>query len=325
MLRTSERQAFKRCGQRWYWGTILGLRGKQTKSALEFGDLVHQSLAAYYIPGRKRGPKPAKTFKKLYVAHGSFSVREYKDEESEKHDAGDLGVGMLEGYVDEYGDDEDIRIIMPEMPFKIKLTDMGGKPFWYVGRFDALGLWLPTMEYFIFEHKTAATIKTQHLALDEQAGSYWAFGVEYIRTLIKKGLLKKRKLDLEMILYNFLRKSVRNPDKNWAEDGTLLKMNGEPAKNQPPPYFHREPVYRDINDRKRVISRIRKEAYVIRLTEEGKLPVLKNPTQDCHWQCSFHDMCELHETMSDYKSFMEQIFVGTDSYAEYRRDLLEVA
>lgn len=325
MLRTSERATFKRCRYKWWWGIVEGLRSKTRRPSphLMFGNLVHDSLEQFYKPGRKRGPRPVVTFKKLYVERGGFAMNEFDENDNKtKRDAGELGVDMLENYYEEYGDDEDIHIIAPEMPFRILLEDVGGQPFWYVGRFDALGIWLPTDSYFMFEHKTGSERKKNHLDLDEQANSYWAFGPEYVRTLIEEGLLKARgEVEMEMILYNFLAKKMRDGRPQDA-DGMYLNKNGTVSKRQPTqPLLDRIPVYRDIESRKRVIMRIRQEAYENRLVREGKLPKYKNPTDDCSWDCPFVDMCELHETGSDWRSYRNQMFVPSDGYAEYAEDL----
>ena len=63
MVRTSERTLFARCAWAWYMEYVLGWRPNKPSVALVMGDLVHQSLAAYYVPEtekkRRRGPHPA--------------------------------------------------------------------------------------------------------------------------------------------------------------------------------------------------------------------------------------------------------------------------
>lgn len=318
MVRTSERGKFKRCRQAWHWRYNKGYEARISKPALRFGTLVHESLAAYYLPGRKRGIHPAITFKKLYKQEtkeaGHFGM---KDLDEEWYDAGELGIDMLENYVDYYGKDGDIEIIAPEHPFKWKMKDQSGKPILYVGRFDAVGRWVRTGEVMLLEHKTASSIRDEHLPLDEQAGAYWAFGNMYLRHI---GVLKKGQI-LDMILYNFLRKSKRD-DRPQNEDGIYLNKDGSISKKQPPAYFERVPVYRDEYDSKQVLRRIQMESWEMRMAREGKLPIYKNPTRDCAWDCQFIDMCELHETGGDWKEYAEQMFKQEDPYEEYRKDLL---
>ena len=323
MLRTSERSSFKRCRQKWYWGQVEGLRSPRSKPALDFGTLVHDSMQLFYLPGIKRGVRPAITFARLYEEHGSFTMNEYDENDNRtSRDAGELGVAMLEAYYEKYGKDDEIEIIAPEMPFRILMKDVGGQPFWYVGRFDALGIWRPTNAPFIFEHKTGSERKKKALGLDEQTGTYWAFAPEYVRTLIKQKLVRKLSphVELEMMLYNFMGK--RMPDiRPVNADGMRLNKNGTVSKRQPQEQFERIPVYRDEDDRRVIVKRIRAEAFENRLVRSGKLPVYKNPTDDCTWDCQFFDMCELHESGSDWRAYRDQMYIMTDQYKEYAEDL----
>lgn len=325
LVRTSERSVYTMCRQRWAWHYIDGYESNYSSAALRFGDLTHQALAAYYIPGRKRGPLPAVTFQRLYKERlEDFNMR---DEEQQWVDALDMGVAVLGHYIEKYGKDENIEVIAPEMPFKVRLEDIGGEPFWYVGRFDALIYYLDWQEYGIFEHKTATTISTRHLPLDEQAGSYWAFAPEWIRYLQSKGVLKKRnKLELDYILYNFLRKAI--PDQRPVNAaGQHLNKDGSVSKVQPPDYFERTKVYRDEDSRRAVIKRVRQQAWEMRMVREGKLPIYKTPSTgypDRHCEtCPFYDMCELHESGSDWRSFAEATYRIQDPYSEYKADLFD--
>lgn len=294
------------------------------KPALEFGTLVHDSLAAYYKPGKKRGPHPAGTFLKLYDEQVERAFR-MRDENEEWVDAREMGEAVLVHYVEHWGRDSQIEIVAPEMPFKIKLTDIGGKPFWYVGRFDAMIRWIHTGEYGLFEHKTAGSISTAHLQLDEQAGSYWTFAPWWIRQLQQQGIIPRgNRLEMDMILYNFLRKAKPDPRPVDAF-GHRLNKDGSVSKSQPPTYFERVPVYRDEADRKNLLRRIRQEAWEMRMVREGKLPTYKNPSSgypDRHCEaCPFKEMCELHETGSDWQSYRDQVYGVRDPYTEYREDL----
>jgi hypothetical protein len=238
-------------------------------------------------------------------------------------------VAVLEHYVEHWGPEPDLEIIAPEMPFKFKLTDIGGADFWYVGRFDALAYLWNVREFVLMEHKTAAAIDTSHLELDEQAGSYWAFAPEWITHLINEGLVAKdkgrdRQLSMDFTMYNFLRKAA--PDSRPRDaDGRYLNKDRSVSKVQPAPYFQRVKVYRSDEDRAATIHRIRQEAWEMRMAREGKLPIYKNPSSaypDKHCaSCPFYEMCVLHETGSDWRSIADNNYGRLDSYAEYRADL----
>lgn len=314
MIRTSERMVFKRCRQRWHWAYVEGRKPKDASPALRFGTLVHEALAAYYIPGKKRGPLPAKTFKRLYKEETaqsfSFGMRQ---ENQEWIDAGELGIAMLTAYVNEYGDDDELEIIAPEFPFEVDISDGSGNYLiTYVGIFDAVYRNRRTKQIGLLEHKTAKTIGTDHLVLDEQAGSYWLFAPYVLR---KRGYLQGNQ-DLDMILYNFLRKALPD-DRPVNEAGLSLNKDGTVSKVQPQAYFLRHPVYRGEDDRTVILERIRAEAREVRMTRRGQLAVYKNPTRDCAWDCPFFGACELHETGSDYEAEFDIRFKTWDPYAEH--------
>jgi len=344
MVRTSERTMFTKCRQAWWWSYVEKREPiEQWSKALMFGTMIHRCLAAYYIPetrkNRRRGPHPAQTFVKLYDvmdANGkAFNVR--TDDEFWV-DALDLGVAMMENYIDEWRqEDKDIVVLYPEMPFQYVLRDPDtGKPLcMYVGETDALIRRVSTGRLGLFEHKTAGTISTTHLFLDEQASSYWTILPKW---LVANGIVKGTD-NIDFMLYNYLRKAekddrVRNsagvalnlptvevlrsalleadPDASvrGAKREDLLDMLkakginglllGEPSKQQPPPLFHRELVYRTKEERANTLQRIVEQVREMELVRTGKMAHYKAPSKDCSY-CPWRDICELHEQGSDWK------------------------
>jgi hypothetical protein len=353
LVRNSERSAYRRCRQRWWWGWVEGLKPNDTAVPLKFGDLIHQALAAYYIPGKKRGPHPTETFIALYEAD---LEKRYKwgmrDEEGEWHDAYDLGIEMLNHYIDVYGDDKHLEVVAPEMSFNVDLYDDDDNyVMTAVGTFDAVVKDLRTGKYGLLEHKTAKSIQTKHLQLDEQAGTYWALAGQWLRD---EGVLGADD-DIDFILYNFLRKAMRDerpvndeglclnkptkaqltnackelgidiPKKATVEDIRFaMEMEdvdpdkfGDVSKNQPPPYFERLPVYRGEVDRENILTRIKQVGWELYEVQQGRLPVYKNPTRDCGWDCAFYDVCELHETGSDWEELINLTMGTWDPYESH--------
>jgi hypothetical protein len=330
MVRTSERTAFKRC--RWAWDREFNDRMKpmQTAPPLRFGSLMHKALEKFYRPGRKRGPKPAITFKKIFDKDVDEQGKlGFRDEDGVWSDAGEMGVDLLEGYFEEYGADERYEVLVTEHPFQVPILDSRGKRVaTYTGILD--GVWRDVEEdrKQVVDHKSTASISTAHLALDEQAGAYWTFGVE---ALIAAGLLDD---DLDGMLFNFLRKAkadprprdnfghyLNKPTKGVLQEECLARgLNsrgtvdelierigpaalqlGEVSASQPPPRFHREPVWRDEVDRARVRERTLQEIREHRLVRAGKLDAYKNPGPFTCAGCGYRDICELHETGNDWE------------------------
>ena len=69
LLRTSERSSLKTCEAQWHWGYVDRIKPRREAPALEFGTLVHRALELYYRQGKKRGPHPTRTFKRVYDRH----------------------------------------------------------------------------------------------------------------------------------------------------------------------------------------------------------------------------------------------------------------
>lgn len=196
---------FKRCPQKWWWAYQEGLAPKQVKPALWFGTAVHEALAAWYLPGLKRGPHPAETIlqilepmKKIYVAND--------EDEGTFAEATLLGEQMMNRYVQTYGEDSSWNIIAPEQTFQVWIPHPKRPGRWlrYVGTADGVYIDEETGEVWLLEHKTAAQIKTTHLPLDDQAGSYWAIMNSKLR---KMGVLKPGQ-SIAGIKYNFMRKAL---------------------------------------------------------------------------------------------------------------------
>lgn len=217
MVRTSERTMFLKCRQAWWWSYVEQRKPLDTWSpALIFGDMIHRALAEYYIPEtrkeRRRGPHPAQTFKKIYnavdAAPRQFSV---KVDDEKWVEAEDLGIEMMENYVDEWRDeDKDILILYPEMPFQYNFADneTGEHLCIYVGTTDSLIMRLSTKEIGLFEHKTAGTIDTGHLFIDEQAGTYWDL---IPRWLQEEEIFDPKKMpEFKFMLYNYMRKAQKD-------------------------------------------------------------------------------------------------------------------
>lgn len=313
MIRTSERTCFKRCRMQWKWGYLERLDSMAPSRHLRLGTLVHEALAKFYKPGVKRGPRPAGVFAKMVDAdvekYGPMIFKD-ADDPDKRLDGKTLGLAMLEGYYEEYGKDERYEIIRPEMKFQLDVHDANGRYlFTYVGTMDAVIRDLVSGRIGLFEHKTGARMMIPTpFALDEQAGSYWAFAPDFLRSL---GILDEDE-NVDFVLYNFLRKAL--PDERPRDkDGYALNQNGTISKRQPAPRYRREEVYKSDAARRNLMIRIKKEAADIRKAREGKLRIYKNPADHCNW-CEFKDMCEVHEEGSDWRSIKQAMFSQWDPY-----------
>jgi len=322
LLRNSERTTFKRCQQQWHWNFNDLLKPTETAPALKFGDLVHQALARYYKPGTKRGPHPAKVFESLFAEKLMDEYAEgFRDEDGDWHEAGHLGVSMLERYVTLYEEqDKQYRVISSEqiffVPLKVEIPGHGVVKFRFVGTVDGVWQDRSNKDIFFAEHKTTKAIATDALQMDEQAGSYWTYAPKWLR---RKGILKPGQMPTH-IMYNFLRKWAPDPAYRYDELGHKLNKDGSVSKQQAAPAFKRWPVYRDLADRINMHQRVLDEFTDMYTIRQGERAYYKNPgplfMPNCRG-CPFRDMCELHETGNDWEALRDATMTSWSPYAAH--------
>jgi hypothetical protein len=289
--------------------------------------MAHDALAGWYIPGRERGVHPAETFLALYEENNEeFSQW---DEEGNKVDALELGIAMMNGYVDKWGDDPMIEIVHSEMPFQIDVLDQHGNYLaTLVGRFDAIGLNLRTGRYFIFEHKTGKSIEVVRVnsRYGEQGLSYFWAARWWLANVLEAGF------DLSAIGYNWLRKAIPDP-RPQDEDGLYLNKPtkkekrlwgedypGSVSKRQPPPLYVRQQLLLSGRQLDNFNKRLRRELMEMALVRQRKLGIFKNPGQHCNW-CQFRDVCELHEMGADWEDVLDLEFKKWDPYSDHELHL----
>jgi hypothetical protein len=233
-------------------------------------------------------------------------------------DLTDLGEAMLKGYVEQWGKEPWLHVLAREQTSQIRiLNPRTGRPiFVSIAAFDLLfrDLRQHTPVIRLMEHKTAKSIQTGHLVMDEQAGTY---DLHAKNALVDMGLAGPQDY-IESTVYNFLRKGMPDPrPKN--DQGLHLNKDGSVSKVQPKPLFHREFVPRDDVQRAKMAQRLAVQAWELEQRHKGKLPIYKNSTKDCSWDCPLHDICELDERGQDWQDLAELTLMRGDPYADHYR------
>jgi hypothetical protein len=220
----------------------------------------------------------------------------------------------------------------------------------YKGTWDGVYRDLTDGKIKLLETKTAAQISMSHLTLDDQAGSYWAIAGHSLRA---EGLIGPKER-IHGITYNFARKGKPDERPKDAEgyatnkpvkadyqtalgigpiEARKMKLEymediarkagvtvlGERSKSQPPPLFVRETIWRTAAERTTQLRRIQNEGVAMQAYRDGLLPLFKNPTKDCSWDCSFFAMCELQDRGGDWEDFKRIAFKQLDPYADHRK------
>lgn len=322
MLRTSERGTLKGCEWRWDLEFNRRIKPQVSMPALRFGTLAHTAMAGWYVPGVKRGVSPVIGFERAYLEEQAYVQQHFgaRDEDGTWIDALELGVAMMENYLDEYGKDDLWEVLVTEKPFQVVVNDPDTDEPWFIYTGILDGVWRnrSTKDIWIPDHKTTAGIgdsKLNYLVLDDQAGAYWSWGVDY---LAKEALLTKNQR-LNGMLYNFLRKQKPDERPSKFVNGKRLYLNndGSVSKKQPSPYFLRQPIFRDDYDRGQAKRRALIDMRRIEMLRAGELEITKNPGMFTCPGCWARDACELHETGGDFESFLKDSTRPWDPYAEH--------
>jgi hypothetical protein len=220
-IRNSERGTLDRCPQQWWWSWRDGLRPKETATPLWFGTAIHEALADYYRPGKKRSKDFIDKFRESADMEAEYIRTNVGLDEDKYVEARLLGETMLAGYVERYGGDRNWDVIATEQSFEVAIPYVGrhvdpnspivkrilkryGDVFILNGTFDGVYRDLDDKRTKLMEHKTAASISIGHLPMDNQAGTYWMVGETVGRS---QGWLKKGQ-NISDITYNFLRKAM---------------------------------------------------------------------------------------------------------------------
>lgn len=316
MIRTSERGAFKRCPQRWWWSWVEGLRPRDASKALWFGEGWHLVMADYYRKGTRRSKDYIDMWRDWCNTSDSDGMYQACDDMGQEWvDMRDLGEIMLTNYVKHYEGDKSWDVIETEYSGEVRIpSNDRSRTIQYNFTFDGVYRDKQDGKIKLMEHKTAKDLSINHLSLDDQAGSYWAVAPTILRD---SGVLGPKD-QIRSITYNIVRKA--KPDKRPRdEQGYALNKNGSRSMNQPRPLFLRHEVRRTPRERRTQIDRIKNEADSMSAMQSGDLPIFKNPTRDCSWDCGFFNMCELHDARADWEQFRDAIYIKTDPYASHRK------
>jgi hypothetical protein len=331
VVRSGERSRYKRCPTAWYWAWRKGLIPRGARfGALELGTWVHVALAAWYLPGFTRSKS---NLVQLFLMVSDESILQAKEEGAPEHlvdeaiELQQLGVAMMEAYEGRYGDDPGIEVISAEIPLEFTLEMEMNK---------ATGVWEPRTvhrlkpdlvyadeagDIWLMEHKTAKSIRTEHLLLNDQGPPYAAMAERGLR---KAGVIGKRD-EVRGVMYNFLRKQLPDLRKENAK-GEKLNQNGSVSKKQPAPFFLRYPLTLTKQQKRRILTRVSRETYEIQTVttalKTGHLE-LDDLKKTGHWSCPKHcefwKMCVAHERGSDIRTMEKSMFIRQDPYA-YEED-----
>lgn len=312
IVRSHERIDYKRCPRKWYYKWRKGYVLKtKTLGALDLGTWVHDAFADWYLPGLSRNPVTLPKLYRNYADKGLYelgTVPEYVMEKAEE--LTELGEIMCTAYQAHYGLDPDVEVIGAEIPLEFSFG-------------EAKHLLKPDLVYanklgdiYLMEHKTASSIRTEHLVIDDQARPYGAMAE---RALKNAGVLGKND-SVKGIMYNFLRKAI--PDERPTnEKGQSLNKNGTVSARQPAPVFVRKPIYLSRKAKAVTLRRIAAETTTITILTQGLRTNYITPDQlgitphsSCSKFCDFFTICCAEEDGLDIRDMTHSLYTRQNPY-----------
>lgn len=318
-VRSSERKRFKRCVKAWYWEWRKGLVPRAAQfGALDLGTWMHTALANWYQKGTRRNGDLREHFSiAADRAIGQAQVAGAPDHQLEIADElAVLGEQMAAYYQTFYGLDRDVYVLVAEIPLEFTISDASGIIAVHKIKPDLVFL-NRNRDLWLMEHKTAQSIRTEHLAIDDQARPYGAMSE---RALRQHPTLKVGDARFKGILYNFLRKAIPDP-RPTNDAGKYLNQDGSISKRQPPPLLYRHPVILTNRAKAIALRRIQQETLDITLTTRlirekkispGNLP--KTPHWSCPKHCQFWAMCKAEEEGADIRDMERSLYFRRDPY-----------
>jgi hypothetical protein len=318
-VRSSERVDYKRCPRKWVFRWRMGLVPKaRSFGALDLGTWMHEALASWYgSRTRNLGQLPKWMDWHSHVAIGKAIKSNAPEHEIDKaRELANLGIVMTRAYEERYGTDPYIEVVQAEIPLEFTFN-IDGTEVTHMLKPDMLYRNRKTREYWLLENKTARSIATEHLVIDDQGRPYGAMA----ELALKRAGVFGSKDTLKGVMYNFLRKAV--PDQRTTnEKGQYLNKNGSVSKSQPPPYFLRYPLVLTSQAKAISLHRLRGEIFMLtKITNHLRsgeidyknLPI--TPHRSCPRFCDYFTLCTTLENGGDIKELKERTFVKQDPYA----------
>lgn len=321
LIRNSEISTYKECRLKWWWSYVKQRESIEERGPLALGSLVHAALERWYVVGKKRAGKHlhdhvAAAYAELFDGSDTIYHNPVPGSNGDPIAIDELAVEMLKNYQDEWGKDDHIEVIAPEMTFAVTVLDAKNRDCGTaVGTIDLTVFDHNIKRFGFMEHKTGATLQPfgapEHM--DEQNGMYWTYGPIYLEHL---GIVNDQS-QITFLQYNRMAKNISTDDRPVNEDGLSLNRDGSISKQQPQQKFLRSNVYRTVDQRRALDKRFAQVAKEMQLARERKLPIYKSPGRQCSY-CQFRDACEVHEAAEDYQSVLQSTTRKWDPYVDHR-------
>lgn len=297
-LSNSEMKEYQRCRRKWYLSTYrrLGVKRIAPGTPFAIGDLVHDSLAAYY----EDGSDPVEFAKARIAAR----IKEDPTEEIALEKDRELATIMLQGYLEwleETGADSDLIVEGTETMVEVPLVE----GVTLISKLDAPVMRESDGMKMALEHKTVQSLSDPLTTMKINS--------QFLTEHLARFLLEKERgatpdeaiTACAGILVNALRKVKRGPSSK-------------------PPYYGRVDVTHNVHELRSHWVHVVAIAGEIRATrarldagESHHTSCMPNPTNDCSWDCPFFKVCAMADDGSDFEGALANLYVERDPLERY--------
>jgi hypothetical protein len=269
------------CRLAWHLGYRLGYRSLRLNPALDLGIGIHAGLEAFY---KDKSVAPAPVFEKWCRVRRKEINPQWVDDLNEMAKLEALGVAMLEGYADTYGDDPDLEVIATEhqLTKRIPIPDSEElSRYTITARLDGIVRDANTGKLFSLEHKTFSRLNTKHFDLDHQFTT---------QVWIGQDLAESLGIDDQVIgvIYNGLRKQLPGPKVREA-------------------LFVREKIFRN---QAQIDSMLHRAYWQCREMSSKSVQIFPQPNPIRCQSCHFREVCIEWQRGGDYQFILDEMFVS---------------
>lgn len=336
VIHTSDRSRFKRCRRKWGWESPVRGNREETGTYVPFfiGSGIHFALEDFH--GYNRFMHPAKAFE-MYMKATKASAENRGASwlpEDIVQETMDLGCGMLDYYEKWIANRNHLRTLwkdgVPQVEVTLQvditeqlvlppaLLELGIKVY-YQGTLDRVVI----DEYgnpWILDYKTAKTLGSTHLILDQQISAYcWlaaqAYGDNLMGMIIQQHLKdvpkppeflhSKRKFSVDKkqrtthTLYREALLKLYGDARLFPSDNIRFLNDLAMTENEDGDLFvRREKAYRN---REQIQAEGEKILMEVEEMLNPDLPLYPTPTRDCMWDCRAREACISLDDGSDWE------------------------
>lgn len=266
------------CRLNWYWSYHEGYKPIKSSPALELGIGIHEALDKYYSEGAD--------LVAFFEEWSDNRIRElaavWDDDNDDLLENKELGMAMLQGYVEEYDGKDNFDVIATEKTLMSRIPVPGRDTLskcYLVARLDGLVRDHETGKLFSLEHKTFSRFNPGHMEVDHQfTAQVW----------LGQNLANEMGMDEEVVgvIYNGLRKQKPSP---------RVRL----------PLFERHKLYRT---EQQINVMLHRAYWQYREFNKPGIPIYPQPNPIRCGMCEFQNVCAEYQRGGDFQFLLDEQF-----------------